>query len=122
MKEYQSIIEIFTKPGELILDACAGSGTILLAAKATGRQYLGIVKNEQRYLTAKGRLSDSATCSAVGSTPESSTDDAEPINASVEVAEDSLTPLRQGRVEEEPQHTTAGAPSVAPGIESGDAK
>ena len=37
----ERIILITTKPGDLVIDPFAGSGTVLLAAKNNGRQYLG---------------------------------------------------------------------------------
>lgn len=37
----ERIILITTKPGDLVIDPFAGSGTVLLAAKNTGRDYLG---------------------------------------------------------------------------------
>lgn len=37
----KNLIEIFTDPGEVVIDPCAGSGTTLLAADACGRKAYG---------------------------------------------------------------------------------
>ena len=42
------IIEAFTKPGDVVLDPFAGSGSSLVAAALLGRQYIGI-ELEQKY-------------------------------------------------------------------------
>jgi adenine-specific DNA-methyltransferase len=50
------LIETFTEPGQLVLDAFAGSASTLVAAHITGRRYLGI-ELEQKYCTlARERL------------------------------------------------------------------
>lgn len=43
----ENLIEIFTDPGELVIDPCAGSGSTLLAAQNLGRQAIGFeIKKE----------------------------------------------------------------------------
>lgn len=50
------LIKTYTKETELILDNCAGSGTTCLAAKRTGRNYIGIEKDEKYFHLAFNRL------------------------------------------------------------------
>ena len=41
IKVLQNLIEIFTDPGDVVIDPCAGSGTTLIAAKQIGRKAYG---------------------------------------------------------------------------------
>jgi site-specific DNA-methyltransferase (adenine-specific) len=50
------LIEAFTKPGDLVLDAFAGSGSTCVAAHRTGRHYLGIELDAKHHATANQRL------------------------------------------------------------------
>jgi site-specific DNA-methyltransferase (adenine-specific) len=50
------IIQDFSKPDDIILDACCGSGTTCVAAKMLGRQYIGIDKEEKYCEIAIKRL------------------------------------------------------------------
>jgi site-specific DNA-methyltransferase (adenine-specific) len=50
------LIEVTTKPGDLILDPFAGSGTTLVAAIQSGRQYIGVEISPEHYLTAQRRI------------------------------------------------------------------
>lgn len=50
------LIEAFTKPGDLVLDAFAGSGSTCVAASRTGRNYLGIELDAKHHATASLRL------------------------------------------------------------------
>lgn len=50
------LIEMFTKPNELIFEPFAGSGTTLIAAKEKGRRVIGAEINEQTYNIAKSYL------------------------------------------------------------------
>ena len=45
-----------TQPGDIVLDPFAGSGSTLVAAKETGRKYLGIEINEDYYKICDDRL------------------------------------------------------------------
>lgn len=56
--EFQELIERFTVEGQLVVDPFLGSGTTLLAAKKTGRQYFGMDVDEIAVSTAVRRLSD----------------------------------------------------------------
>lgn len=50
------LIKTYTNEGDLVLDCCAGSGTTLLAARNTGRRYIGIEKEPEYYEIARKRL------------------------------------------------------------------
>lgn len=50
------LIKTYTNEGETVLDSCAGSGTTLLAAKNTGRKYLGFETDQRYYNTSIDRL------------------------------------------------------------------
>lgn len=50
------LIQTYTNAGDVVLDSCAGSGTTLLAAKNTKRQYIGFEADEKYYNTAVKRL------------------------------------------------------------------
>ncbi|MCA9946920.1 MAG: site-specific DNA-methyltransferase [Anaerolineales bacterium] len=52
----QALIELTTKPDQLVLDPFAGSGSTLVAAKNLGRQYLGIEANPEYVATSERRL------------------------------------------------------------------
>lgn len=50
------LIKTYTNEGDLVLDNCAGSGTTLLAAKNTNRQYIGFEMSEEYYNISVARL------------------------------------------------------------------
>jgi len=50
------LIEAFSKPGQLVLDPFAGSGSTLAAARLLGRDYIGIDIDAQHCKTAYNRL------------------------------------------------------------------
>lgn len=50
------LIAAFTKPGQLVLDPFAGSGSACRAAKLIGRKYLGIEIDAAHHKTATERL------------------------------------------------------------------
>lgn len=51
------LVKTYTNEGDTVLDSCAGSGTTLVAAKNTGRQYIGFETNEKYFNVAAQRLS-----------------------------------------------------------------
>ena len=50
------LIKTYTNEGEIVLDNCAGSGSTGVAALNTGRQFIGIEKEDHYFNIAKERL------------------------------------------------------------------
>lgn len=50
------LIEIFTDPGEVVIDPCAGSGATLRAAYECGRNSYGFEVDRKFYTLAKGKM------------------------------------------------------------------
>ncbi len=53
-----NLITSVTKPGDLILDPFAGSGSTLVAAKKTGRRFIGVELDSDYYQLAKRRIEE----------------------------------------------------------------
>lgn len=53
----QSLIELVTQPGQMVLDPFCGSGSTLVAAQLTGRHFLGFEVNPQYAAIARERIS-----------------------------------------------------------------
>jgi site-specific DNA-methyltransferase (adenine-specific) len=53
---YEYLIKTYTNAGETVLDIAMGSGTTIEAAERTGRNSIGIEKEEDIFLTAKQRI------------------------------------------------------------------
>jgi site-specific DNA-methyltransferase (adenine-specific) len=52
----RSLVRDYTRPGDVVLDPCAGSGTTLLAAVIEGRRAIGAECDEETYESAVRRL------------------------------------------------------------------
>lgn len=57
----QALIELTTRPGQLVLDPFCGSGTTLVAARLLDRHYLGVEVREEYHRAAAQRLRDLET-------------------------------------------------------------
>ena len=56
VKVLRRLIEIFTDPGELVIDPCCGSGSTLRAAAEAGRSTIGFEIDKSFYLAAKEKM------------------------------------------------------------------
>lgn len=56
VKLFEYLIKTYTNPGDVILDNVIGSGTTAIAAINTGRDFIGIEKEEKYYKIAKERI------------------------------------------------------------------
>lgn len=53
-----SLVNAVTKPGDLILDPFAGSGSTLVAAKKSGRRFIGVGLDDEYYEKARRRIEE----------------------------------------------------------------
>lgn len=83
-----SLVEHYTKPGELVLDPFAGTGTTAVAAKFLKRDYLAIETREEYATIAAKRLADPNTTTTSTSTTE---------NLPVEMAKPNKKPKEERR-------------------------
>jgi site-specific DNA-methyltransferase (adenine-specific) len=56
VKLLQRLIEIFTDPGDVVIDPCAGSGSTLRAAYTSGRNAYGFEISREFYEKAKSDM------------------------------------------------------------------
>jgi site-specific DNA-methyltransferase (adenine-specific) len=56
VKLMQALIELTTEPGQIVLDPFCGSGSTLVAAKNTGRHFLGFETDPEFVSVARNRL------------------------------------------------------------------
>jgi len=56
LKLIERQVKVFSKPGDIILDPFAGSGTTLVAAHKNGRRYIGCENNDEFYKVGLERL------------------------------------------------------------------
>ena len=61
----EALIGLVTIEGQVVLDPFCGSGSTLVAAKKTGRNYIGIEANLEYVNVAKERLNSISDCSSV---------------------------------------------------------
>lgn len=59
-----ALVELTTKPGQIVLDPFAGSGSTLVAAQALGRSFVGIEIDPEHAACATSRLAGSSPDSA----------------------------------------------------------
>lgn len=52
------LLDLYSNPGDIILDPFVGTGTTAVAAKQTGRHYIAIESNKEYFEIAKDRLQD----------------------------------------------------------------
>jgi site-specific DNA-methyltransferase (adenine-specific) len=52
----QYLIQTYTKPGEVVLDFCMGSGSTGIASTSLGRRFVGIEKDDKTFQIAKTRM------------------------------------------------------------------
>lgn len=53
---FEYLIKTYTNEGDLVLDNCIGSGTTAIACLSTGRNFIGIEKDENYYNIANERI------------------------------------------------------------------
>jgi len=63
---FAPLLEAFTKPGDVVLDPFAGSGSTLVAARDMGRRFLGIELDETHHRTASTRLASKFNTPGIG--------------------------------------------------------
>lgn len=68
VKVLKRLIEIFTDPGDTVIDPCAGSGTTLRAAKELGRNSYGFELNKDFYRKASTMMLSDTYVSEKGQT------------------------------------------------------
>ena len=54
----EELIKTFSNIGEVVLDNCMGSGSTIIAASRTGRDYIGIEKNDNYFRIAENRIKE----------------------------------------------------------------
>lgn len=57
LKLLERLVACFTKPGGLVIDLCCGSGTVLVAAQAMDRRFLGVDSSDAAVKLSLRRLS-----------------------------------------------------------------
>ncbi len=62
----QALVELTTQPGQIIVDPFCGSGSTLVAARNTGRRFLGCDISEEYCAIAKNRLESDLFSRSIG--------------------------------------------------------
>ncbi len=62
----RQLVEVTTRPGAIVFDPFAGSGSTLVAAALTGRQYIGIEISAEHHATAQRRALEAAKSFLLG--------------------------------------------------------
>jgi hypothetical protein len=62
VKEAEYLIETLTNPGDIVVDPFIGTGTVSIAAKKTGRRFIGAEILEERFNLAVSRLAQEESC------------------------------------------------------------
>lgn len=65
----KKLIEIFTDPGDIVIDPCAGSGTTLRACQETGRNGYGFEINKEFYKRAVTEMLDGNAIATINELP-----------------------------------------------------
>ena len=55
-REAEYLIEALSQPGDLIVDPFVGTGTVAVAAKRTGRRFIGVEIQKENYELAISRI------------------------------------------------------------------
>lgn len=72
---YSNLLERTVAPGDIVLDPCAGSGTIFPAATRVSAQAIGIEKSEKHYALALSRIKEQDVSSGGSDTPTANFED-----------------------------------------------
>lgn len=62
----RALVRDYSRPGDLICDPCAGAGTTLVAAKMSGRRFIGSDIDAAHVAIAQRRLDETVPCDARG--------------------------------------------------------
>jgi adenine-specific DNA-methyltransferase len=105
------LIEAFSNPGDIVMDPFAGSGSTLVAAKETGRRFIGIELDQEHQHTAAARL-QSRFLGKVASVPASRF--RTPLAPRADYAQS--VPMRAAVARPGPKAAIAARPRYAPGM------